>query len=263
MVWEGINTRGPHTIEVTKVLGHATERDVELGKSTHELRRGNRNVDEAATEGTAAHKRGFVDLTQWLAERHKKDQTFTRSIQAMIASIIMREKEERTNATKTNNIFHGKNYMNTTFVTSTPTYAHPNNIIKILWFKRSLLGTRVGRRLPGGGKQGAEVEDCGDQIDNSDTKAKEIRHSLHNAEFAQCQPGTNGIIWLELFIIYTIRRLGGMRHSNAGQPVDSKGKKRNRITQKNNACKTAYEASLATATHPCLPRESLQKQLMV
>ena len=62
VVWAAINARGPSKTRVTKVLGHATDKDIEQGRSTPALRHGNHHADHAATLGTASHKARMVEI---------------------------------------------------------------------------------------------------------------------------------------------------------------------------------------------------------
>jgi hypothetical protein len=68
--WQAILTRGPATIRITKVKGHATDQDIKDGKSNEVDRKGNDEADKAATAGTGAVMDGLAALASWIHDRH-------------------------------------------------------------------------------------------------------------------------------------------------------------------------------------------------
>ena len=53
--WESINLKGPHSIKLSKVKGHAKDSDVESGVARRVDKEGNDAADEAADEGVNLH----------------------------------------------------------------------------------------------------------------------------------------------------------------------------------------------------------------
>ena len=75
--WKAVLHRGASNQKIRKVKGHATEQDVEQGRSTAEDRFGNDKADKNTDEGAElVHGGGFVKLGQWLADRHTRYVTF-------------------------------------------------------------------------------------------------------------------------------------------------------------------------------------------
>ena len=64
--WEAVKKRGSGNQDLRKVKGHATARDVELGKATAEDKKGNDTSDKLADKGVEAIAGiGLVKLGKW------------------------------------------------------------------------------------------------------------------------------------------------------------------------------------------------------
>ena len=74
-LWEifhrAAHAKGVHSILASKVKGHATDKDIDAGKSTPWLRQQNDRSDELATKGTAATPLRCFDIAALYAERQK------------------------------------------------------------------------------------------------------------------------------------------------------------------------------------------------
>lgn len=73
--WTLLEARGAHSIEVSKVKGHATQEHVEAGIVTQVDRRGNHQADAAANTGVSTHRPGTHSLMAWVAARKNDTQT--------------------------------------------------------------------------------------------------------------------------------------------------------------------------------------------
>ena len=99
-VWTLLVQRGPYSVAVAKVKGHAKEIDVK-GNEDLELRKeGNDKADQAADEGRNAHGEGMEGLAKYLERRHDNYTKLVRQIQIMILAVIkesaaIRELEEK------------------------------------------------------------------------------------------------------------------------------------------------------------------------
>ena len=93
--WMGLLVRGPFSVRITWVKGHATQADIASGRSTHENRKGNNHADDAATWGTESHQPGMLALTRWLASRHIKYIKLMSRVQSLIVKMLIAEKEAR------------------------------------------------------------------------------------------------------------------------------------------------------------------------
>ena len=74
------------------IKGHATQEDVEAGRSTPEDKRGNDQSDTNADIGVSlVGGVGLVRLGEWLAARHDKYISFMQRIQKYIAVVTPAE----------------------------------------------------------------------------------------------------------------------------------------------------------------------------
>ena len=80
--WKAILRREARSQKIRKVKGHATNDDVQQGRSTREDQYGNDKADKNADVGVEmVHGSGLVKLGQWLADRHNKYVSFMRRVQ--------------------------------------------------------------------------------------------------------------------------------------------------------------------------------------
>ena len=93
--WGAILMRGPGSVRITWVKGHATEDDIAKGISSIELRYGNDQADLAATAGTNAHLPGLLALSRWAAKRHADYVAFMHRIHKFIVAMCKAEKKRR------------------------------------------------------------------------------------------------------------------------------------------------------------------------
>ena len=100
-VWEAYLARGTDAQELTKVKGHATDRQVELGEVKDRDKKGNDKSDQFADYGVEEHGSAVVQLTMWLYKRQKQYAEFMQHVQAVIISVLGKEREEREKRVKT------------------------------------------------------------------------------------------------------------------------------------------------------------------
>jgi hypothetical protein len=105
--WNAILARGPASIRITKVKGHATDKDISEGKSTEVHRKGNDEADKAATAGTEAVMSGLVALASWMHDRHTSYCKFMHKVHTVIIAVHKAEKQERQDKEKQLRLLHG------------------------------------------------------------------------------------------------------------------------------------------------------------
>ncbi len=67
-----VAAKGPTTIRISEVKGHATEADIEEGKVSKQHKEGNDKADLAAKKGIQKHGDDVVKLAGWFANRHRR-----------------------------------------------------------------------------------------------------------------------------------------------------------------------------------------------
>ena len=95
IVWKGLIIKGPDTLRVTKVKGHATDAEVEAGLSTEVHQIGNRRADTAADHGVEGHRPGLVSLAAWCEKRHDAYCIFMAMVQKIIVTVMLEERKQR------------------------------------------------------------------------------------------------------------------------------------------------------------------------
>ena len=88
--------RGISNQDLRKVKGHATEKDVREGRSTHQDKEGNDRSDKNADQGVEQLAgEGLVELGRWVTNRHDHYKKFVARIHRMIAAVTKAEKDEQ------------------------------------------------------------------------------------------------------------------------------------------------------------------------
>ena len=90
-----VKEKGPWSVWVTKVKGHATDEDVGQGIAKVEDKEGNDNADKAADKGAKDKQEKLPAVASLHARRAKEYQQLTRRIQNSICNIEKDEKELR------------------------------------------------------------------------------------------------------------------------------------------------------------------------
>ena len=94
--WYAVVQRGSSNQSLRKVQGHATLADIQKGISNEEDKKGNDKSDELADDGVESTQgRGFVKLASWIADKHDKYGSFIKTVQKLIAGVLIAEKERR------------------------------------------------------------------------------------------------------------------------------------------------------------------------
>jgi hypothetical protein len=105
------------------VKGHATQDDIDAGRSTPEDQQGNDNSDASADKGVQAiGGEGLVKLAKWAAERHASYKKLLARIHKFIAAMTVVEKEEREKAAKIDKMVKG--YDQSKWIKSNGTIRH-------------------------------------------------------------------------------------------------------------------------------------------
>ena len=101
VAWQAIHTRGLANQDLRKVKGHATEEDVQQGRSTACDKEGNDRSDKNADRGVEQLAgEGLVTVGRWVANRQDQYKKFVARIHRMIAAVTKAEKEERKKRTR-------------------------------------------------------------------------------------------------------------------------------------------------------------------
>ena len=93
--WRQVQARGPHSIRITKVKGHATEEMVRSGKVREEDKEGNDKADRAADLGVKLHREGAIEFSHWLSSRRKKYKRLMTEVYKVIAEVMEAFYEEK------------------------------------------------------------------------------------------------------------------------------------------------------------------------
>jgi hypothetical protein len=96
IAWEAIIRRGVYNQDLRKVKGHATDEDIEAGRSNRYDRTGNDRSDTNADLGVQmCGGLGLVTLGKWVANRHDNYKNLMKRIHKMIAVITIAEKTRK------------------------------------------------------------------------------------------------------------------------------------------------------------------------
>ena len=96
VAWQAIGLRGYDGQDPRKVKGHATNEDINEGRSNPKDKAGNDYADELADDGVLGiGGAGLVRMGKWLAERMQDCQNLMARMHRMIATVLETEKGER------------------------------------------------------------------------------------------------------------------------------------------------------------------------
>ena len=84
--------KGPESIRISKVKGHATETNIEAGIATKEDKEGNDKADKYADEGVKGHTEELVEISGVLARRQNKYVEFDKNIHDHILEAFYKRK---------------------------------------------------------------------------------------------------------------------------------------------------------------------------
>jgi hypothetical protein len=107
-IWRAALAKGPTSIRITKVKGHATDADVQEGRATAEQKAGNDTADTLVKEATDLHGKGTVDLAYWIEARHGKYKQMMADIQHFIITMLNADQEARERRRKEADPFDNK-----------------------------------------------------------------------------------------------------------------------------------------------------------
>ena len=107
-VVEMVRERGPESVAITKIKGHATQRVVDEGKVEEREKQGNDQADKAADEGATKSQgkvQRFAELYAW---RHGPYRKFMTRIQQYIVALRKEEKRLKQEDEKETDLFEKK-----------------------------------------------------------------------------------------------------------------------------------------------------------
>ena len=87
--------KGPLSVAMTKVEGHANREHILVGVTTDERALANNKADANADKGQEMHGEGIVNLQSWLQERHGHFEILMRGIQSIIIDMVHENKRLR------------------------------------------------------------------------------------------------------------------------------------------------------------------------
>ena len=85
--------QGPASIEISKVKGHAAEKNIEDGIATRTDKEGNNEADSCADEGFNAHSLDMIQISRILARRQHEYVSLVNNIHDHILEAFYKRKE--------------------------------------------------------------------------------------------------------------------------------------------------------------------------
>ena len=95
-----MEAKGPESINMIKVRGHATSNMVREGKANAEDKQGNDKADQAASKGSKDEQRRLYAMTGFFAERHEAYRKFMGRVQTFLIAMQRAGKEAWENKEK-------------------------------------------------------------------------------------------------------------------------------------------------------------------
>ena len=174
--------KGPRSIKLTWVKGHATQEHIDKSITTLINKAGNDEADITADIGTALHGQEIINLAQQFHNRHNDYQQLMCDISHHIIEgyLIHREMTELSDKTQKEKDKH------TDKKVGYIPLPYPN-----LTKTRKLHTTSAMNEF--------------NHFTTTNTNALQIEHFLANALFASCGSSDRPITWLELYILYRSR----------------------------------------------------------
>ena len=90
-----VRQRGPKSVKITKVKGHATQAMVDEGKVKQTEKTGNDKADEAAEAGATTSQGKIRDFAEMYSWRHIRYRKFMAKIQHYIVELKKEEKKQK------------------------------------------------------------------------------------------------------------------------------------------------------------------------
>ena len=107
LYWHGLMERGPLSIVITKVKGHATMKQVLNQEVKASDKDGNDWADTYATKGIQEHGPAVVRIAKYFGQRQANYEKLMEEVQLTIIAVIKAEKTERENRQKVQNASKG------------------------------------------------------------------------------------------------------------------------------------------------------------
>ena len=183
-VCAAILAKGSSSIKVTKVKGHATQEDIDQGKSNIHDKNGNDEADTVANLAVANHAPGMVSLTNWYAARHADYTKLVGRVQLFIIGMVRAHRQADEARLKESNPFGGKVQRHM------PTRIRHGGDLRhrdehMLNFRNCPTGTHKQQR-----RQQTMME---------------IRTFMQSLAMKEPPKEVAGISWVQLFILYELR----------------------------------------------------------
>ena len=174
--------KGPRSIKLTWVKGHATQEHIDKSITTLVNKAGNDEADITADIGTALHGQEIINLAQQFHNRHNDYQRLMCDISHHIIEgyLIHRRMTELSETTQKEKDKHTDNKV------GYKPLPYPN-----LANTRKLHTTSTMNEF--------------NHFTKTNTNATQIEHFLANALFASCGSSDRPITWIELYILYRSR----------------------------------------------------------
>ena len=131
LLWQQIQQRGPNSMIISKVKGHATDRMVEEGLVKIDDKIGNDHADKAATSGINDHFEGMMEFNAFLQQRRKDCTKFMAGIQSMIIGITKEHRQIQEQKTSIEQLLVPENRKGKMEVSTELRYAAPNDARKL------------------------------------------------------------------------------------------------------------------------------------
>jgi hypothetical protein len=190
--WETVHQKGPSSIKISKVKGHATDEEVREGKVKAEDKVGNDAADKAADVGNDLHGKGTLKAANYFSQRSRLYGLFIKDLhnhiieatllkQVMLKEKLSKEKKDKGTLPKMKEKTAKAKLMTD--------YAEEENTEETDMYRR------LSGMIPA------------DQLQAEKTKfpkLKEVQDFIGKIEVAENMMGKHGTTYLELYTLYKL-----------------------------------------------------------
>ena len=212
LYWHGLMERGPMSITITKVKGHATMKQVLNDEVKARDKDGNDWADTYATRGIQQHGTSAVSLAKYFGQRQASYEKLMEEVQMTIIAVIKAEKAERETRQKVESAAKGFDEQKVVITTGIIPHNPQDELeAKTLTLTPPTKGPHKHRK-----QQALYVSIHNFIVQN---KWKCMRQEAERA----------GSTWLELFVAFD---QGGFRCDGAQHRLDQEAAKRTEVRRK-------------------------------